>query len=116
MKLKTYKLEKVEVDSTELHIPEETVYLFQTGKRRSIRIVPIFFDAAVYELKITCVYLSYKIKIEGFKIQVSMIERYYNSQDQSIEKEIIQLLLSGDCYERTEEQFTTDLREAFLQI
>lgn len=113
MKLKTYKIERVEVESVDLTIPEETVYLFQTGVRRMIRIIPLRFGKEdVYELKVTCIYLSGKCKIEDFRIELHMIEKYWNSKDSTVEKEIIGILLSGDCYERTEADFNKDFNQA----
>lgn len=125
MKLKTYKLEKIEVDSAELTIPEETVYLFQTGKRRSIRVQPIFSTwqidkgaekEEVVQLKFTCIYRSFQCKIEDFNISVSEIEKIYNSKENSTEKEMIELLLSGDCYERLKSDFDADFSEALAKM
>jgi hypothetical protein len=117
MKITTYEYEKVPVKDTEIFIPNEPFYCFQTGVRRSIRIIPKIItwnspDLAigeVYELEVTCVYQSSECVAEKFNLRVSFIEDYINNNEKGLPGEISRMLLNEDYYIRTEEQFNTDL-------
>jgi|SRR6478735_3351965 len=123
MKIRTIEQQIVEtvLEEFEIPIPEETIYLFETGIRRSIRIIPQKTTWNInqydkpeecYKLDITCVYLFYETKIEKFEIPISSIERIFNSKEKSKEKSIIDLLVNDWGDERTKERFDADLKEA----
>lgn len=124
MKIKTYKFERVEVDSFELPLPEETLYCFETGIRRSIKIVPRFTtwqaeqgkQEELYQLIVTCIYQSSECKIDKFSIPVSRIEEYYNSKTESKEKSILTMLANEWHDLRTKEDFETDLKMVLTEI
>lgn len=115
--IKTYEYEKVEKDSHEIFIPDEPFYCFQTGVRRSIRIVPVFANVNdVYALKITAVYLSMECKIEKITLHVNRIEDLVNRNEKSLEAEYAQMLFDEDYCERDAEQFLYDLMSAISEI
>jgi len=120
MKIKTYHFERVEDKEVELFIPEVPFYCFQTGVRRSIRIVPITVNRAnlkiIYKLEITCVYLSSECKIEKYTIYISNVESFLHMEEKSNEAKLVRMLLDEDYDERTEEQFNNDLNQAIKQI
>ncbi len=101
-----------------MEIPSETLYCFQTGIRRSIRIEPIWtewnksaFDKneEIYQLKVTCVYSS-QIKVEIFGISITSLEEMINTSKDTYN---IGLMLLKKYYNiRTTEQFDADLKEA----
>ena len=113
----TYRFIKQVVKSQEFELPDETSYYFQTGVRRSIRIVPVWStwkkergeDEIIFQYHITCVYLSFKNKIESFTVSAtSGITDLYNSKDENV----IQALLLGHLDERNKEDFEQDLQTA----
>jgi len=120
MKITTYEYEKVAVEETEIFIPEKPFYCFQTGVRRAIRIVPVCWKrdlgkhkkGDVYELEVTCVYLSSECIVEKFNVRISMIENHINREEKSKQAEISRMLLQEDYYTRTKEQFDADLEHA----
>lgn len=126
MKIKTYKYKKVEVSETEIFIPQEPYYCFETGVRRSIRIIPIWTEwnvkqyqkpEEVYKLEITCVYQSFKCKVEKFSIPISEVETLVNREkDISNEKSILTLLLNDWGNLRTKEQFEEDLQTTIEEL
>lgn len=125
MKIKTFKYEKVEVADFEIPIPEETLYCFETGVRRAIRIIPNYTawevergaeKESVFELIVTCVYLSFDCRIEQFKISIGRIEDFFNSKENGEEKSIITLLANNWHDLRTKENFEEDLQNAIDQI
>ena len=82
MKIRQYEYEKKEVASKEIELPKETSYYFETGVRRSIKIIPRFTiwnkerfnkEEELYELEVVCLYnssecISEKYKIESIKV------------------------------------------------
>ena len=125
MKITIYKYEKVAVKDTELFIPQEPFYCFETGIRRSIRIIPEILKKSyggnakkgdVYSLQVTCVHGSFECKIDHFNIQISQIEDLVNRNEKSNEASIIQMLLNEDYNLRTKEDFNNDLQNAINQI
>lgn len=129
MKISKYKYEKVKVSDVEFDVPQEPVYLFETGVRRSICITPEWttwqqerFDKPeeVWSLNIVCVYLSFCCRIEKHSVQVSQIESIINSNpDRATTKDvwpIVMLLLDKTALARTKEQFDIDLDIAIRQI
>lgn len=117
MKITTYKYEKVPVSDTEIFIPNKPFYCFQTGIRRSVRIIPYFFPVNsplykkgdLYELNITCVYGSFEAKIEKFTIRISDVENLATGKNTNSHSSIIKMLLEDDYNVRTKEQFNADL-------
>lgn len=129
MKISKYKYEKVKVSDVEFDVPQEPIYLFETGVRRSIRIVPGWTiwqkerfgkPEEIWKLDIVCVYLSSCCKIEKHTVQVSQIESIINSNpDRATTKDvwpIMMLLLDKTALVRTKEQFDNDLDIAISQI
>jgi hypothetical protein len=121
--IKTYKLERVEVNSSEIEIPEEPMYVFQTGIRRAIRIVPEWTtwnkehhgtEEEIWRLVVTCVYNSFECKIECYDIQVSQIEDMIRTSKDTYS--IPNMLMSGYYGVRTKEQFDADLQMALDKI
>ena len=125
-KITTYEYVKKPVKDTEIFIPEEPFYCFQTGIRRAIRIIPqkVTWDddprmkkGDVHGLEVTCVYGSFECKIEKFKICLSNLESLINTKkDNSLEAGIARMLLEEDYYERSESQFSCDLQNAIDEI
>ena len=126
MKIKTYKYEKIEVSETELFIPQEPYYAFETGIRRSIRIIPKWTiwnkdqyqeEEEILHLEVTCIYLSFECKIEKFTIQIHEIENLINTKNTDAgKKSIVDALLANDLRKRTKEQFDIDLESAINSI
>jgi hypothetical protein len=121
--IKTYEYKRIEKTATEIEIPEETIYCFQTGIRRAVKIEPQWTtwnkenyqkDEEVWNLKITCVYNSFECKIEQYTIQVSQLEDNINRGKDSYS--IPNLLLHRDFNLRTKEQFEADLKIALDKI
>jgi hypothetical protein len=110
LQIKTYRYEKIETSCREVTIPDTTVYGFETGIRRSFRVVP-----SLYELDITCVYQCYDIKIEQFMIKISDIENILTNVKDPM-YDFCNMLVSKQYSNRTELQFETDLHNTFHQI
>lgn len=122
--IKQYKFEKVETDSRIIRIPTEESYFFETGVRRSIRIIPHFTtwnkerfdkDEELYELEITCLYGSFECRIEHFKIRGSDIESIAYSKEHKY-KSFVTSLIEDWFDKRTKEQFEGDLKELLTKI
>jgi hypothetical protein len=124
LSIKQYEYEKKEIGSKEIELPTETAYYFETGVRRSIRIVPRFTtwnkkeynkEEEIYELQITCVYLSSECIIEKFSLYPKSIEeiRYTNKHKH---QDFVTAFVEDWFYPRTKEQFEVDLNEAIRQI
>ena len=130
LEITEYKYEKVKVKGVEVNLPTEPLYLFETGIRRSIRIVPKFvtWDPSeylkdkvgyrkgdVYEYIVTCVYNSWECKIEHFTIQVSDIVKLY-SNDKSGPSEIVKIMILNTAELRNKERFDNDLKAVTEKI
>ncbi len=125
MKIKTYRFVKEEVAETEIFIPQEPYYCFETGIRRSIRIIPKWTTwqlerfqkpEEIWELEVTCIYQSSQCKIEKFTIRTSQIEDLNNKNEQSNPKSIVTLLLNDWGDSRTKEDFELDLEQVIKEI
>lgn len=120
--IKQYKYEKIETSSFDLELPEETSYFFETGIRRSIRIVPVFTswnkeqynkEEELYKFDITCVYLSFECKIERFSVPISDFEK----DKEIIEKNLfLRSWINGWFDKRTQTDFENDLKQAIDKI
>jgi len=124
IKIRQYEYKQIEVKSQLFMLPTETVYFFETGVRRSIRIKPIYTtwqkeqhnkDEEIWKVEITCVYLSFECKIEKFQIQVSEIEKIYHSKGDKY-KDLIVSWVNDWFNSRTQEDFKNDLHGAITKI
>lgn len=123
-----YKMTKVKESNVEVNIPDEPYYCFETHIRRSIRIIPKFWEEDDYapinikkgdliSLEVTCVYLSSECNIELFNIDISSIQDLISKPDPSKQSQLVNNILLnkwGDI--RTKEQFDTDLNTAIKKI
>jgi hypothetical protein len=121
--IKTYKFEKVEISSTEMEIPEQPLYCFQTGIRRSIRIIPEYTtwnmerfnkEEEIWRLNVTYVYRNFENKIEMFNFQLRDLEEMVNNNKDSYN--IGNMLLHKDYHLRTKEKFEEDLNAVISAI
>jgi hypothetical protein len=99
-------------------------YYFETGVRRSIRIVPRFTnwnkerfnkEEELYELQITCVYLSSECIIEKFSLYPKDIEKIFYVEKHE-RKDFVTALVNDWFDIRTKEKFESDLNEAIRQL
>ena len=125
IKLITYKYERVEDDSIDFEIPTETSYFFETGIRRSIKIVPIYTtwqkekenkEEEVWKFEITCIYLSFECIAEKFSISVSDLEDTHLENKKGKKYEFIRNWINGFFDERTKEQYDADYNNFLAQI
>jgi hypothetical protein len=128
MKIRTFKVERVPVEEFDIPTPTEPTYYFETGVRRSIRIIPIYTtwqkeqhgkEEEVWKLDITCVYNCWETKIEKFSIQLSEFESLWNSRDDNNNrkfKSMLELFVFNGGNVRTKEQFDTDLKAVIDKI
>ena len=122
VQIKQHKHVKVETSSFDLELPEETSYFFETGIRRSIRIVPIFTtwnkeqynkEEELFKFDITCVYLSFECKIEKFSVSVSDFDK----DKEIIEKNLfLRSQINKWFNKRTQIDFENDLKQAIDKI
>lgn len=124
MKITQYEYEKKEVASKEIELPKETSYYFETGIRRSIKIIPRFTtwnkerfnkEEELYELEVICLYNSSECMAEKFKIRVSEIENIYYSEKHK-HKQFIVALIEDWFDKRTKEQFEADFKYTFNEM
>ena len=124
LKIKQYKYGKIEVASKEIELPTETSYFFETGIRRSIKIIPQFTtwnkeqynkEEELYELIVVCLYQSFECKAEKLTIRISEIEEIYYSQTHA-HKEFVTGLIEGWFNKRTKEQFDVDFDNTFSEM
>lgn len=119
-------MRRVPVEDVELTIPREPLYLFETGVRRAIRIIPFISEwespfinkGEVYRLKVTCVYTSWETKIEQFTVDVDRetVTRTLSGKGSSPLKEILELLLHKTYEERSAERFEEDFKTVIERI
>lgn len=120
MKIRNYKYEKVEIESKEIELPTQPSYYFETGIRRSIKIIPMFDlqpgkENELYELKVICLYSSFECKAEMFSLRVNNIENIYYS-DNHIYHDFVKGLVDGYFQERTKEQFDADFKYVYEKM
>jgi hypothetical protein len=126
MKITIHELRQVPVEDVELTIPQEPTYLFETGVRRAIRIIPFISEwdspfinkGEVYFLKVTCVYTSWETKIEQFTVNVDRgsVTRILSGKGSSPQKQILELLLHKTYEERSVERFEEDFKTVLERI
>lgn len=125
--LKTYEYKQIEVEGTEFELPEETTYWFETGIRRSIKLIPKYTTWNVerynkpeelWRYEVVCVYLSWETKIETFIFGADekSLERLYDTRDKSHEANFVRSFLSDYFDKRTKEQFEADLETAITKV
>lgn len=124
MKIKQYEYEKKEVASKEIELPKEISYYYETGVRRSIKIIPRFTtwnkeqfnkEEELYELEVICLYNSFECRAEKFKIRISEIENIYYSEKHE-HKAFVTALIEGWFDKRTKEQFDADFKHTFDEM
>ena len=124
MKITHYQYKQVAVEDVEIFIPQKPFYCFQTGVRRSIRIIPITITwddpnrnkGDLISLEVTCVYQSFEIKVEKFNLNLNMMEHYLHTGEKGNHAEIAMMLLKDDYSKRTKKQFDTDLSSVITLI
>ena len=124
LQIKQYEYEKKEIASKEIQLPTEICYYFETGIRRSIKIIPRFTtwnkeqynkEEELYELIVVCLYQSSECKAEKFTIRTSDIEGIYYSQKHK-HKEFVTGLIESWFNKRTKEQFDVDFDNTFSEM
>lgn len=124
MKIKQYEYEKKEVTSKEIMLPTETSYYFETGIRRSIKIIPHYTswnkeqydnEEELFELEVVCLYNSSECKAEKFTIRVSDIEEIYYLEKHEYNS-FITALVEDWFQKRTKEQFEADFNHTFFEM
>lgn len=122
--LRQYEYKKIEATAKDFVLPTEPAYFFETGIRRSIRIIPVYTswnmeqfnkEEELYRFDVTLVYLSFECKIEKFGIQVSDLERAYHDPKHKLHS-IVYSWVEGYLNNRTQSQFETDLVNAINRI
>jgi len=122
--IKQYKYKPVEIEAMNVDIPTEISYYFETGIRRSIKIIPVFTtwnkerynkDEELYYLDVICLYNSSECKAEKFRINISEIEEIFYSKNHKY-KGFINALINNWFDIRTKEQFEEDLKYTINQI
>lgn len=125
VKLETYELVRNKTGLVEAELPEITSYYFETGVRRSIRLVPKWTtwnkeqygkDEELYGYYVTCVYLSFENKIESFSINISDFENALNKSKPSKEEDLIISLVKNWLNIRTKQQFEADFNTAIKKF
>lgn len=125
IKLETYELVRKKTNLVETELPEITSYYFETGVRRSIRLVPKWTtwnkkqydkDEELYGYYVTCVYLSFENKIESFSINISDFENALNKSKPTKEEDLIISLVKNWLNTRTKEQFEADFNMAIKKF
>ena len=124
LKIKQYKHEKIEISAKEIKLPTEVSYFFETGVRRSIKIIPKFTtwnkksynkEEELYEFVVICLYQSFRCKAEKFTIRTSDIEDIYYSNKHE-HKDFVNALINGWFDNRTKEQFEADFNSVFSEM
>lgn len=124
IQLKQYKYEKIEIESRDFELPTAPVYFFETGIRRSIRIVPLWTtynkkhynkEEEIYGFMVTCIYLSFECKIKHFQIPLRSIGELHPTSDKH-RNDFITSWISNHFNERSKEMFENDLIHTLNQI
>jgi len=123
--LKQYIYVQQEIDAKEVEIPTEPVYYFETGIRRSIRIIPIYTthqkeylgkDEELHSFEITCVYNDHYLKIEKFTIPLKGLESFYYSKEPNDKITFVQSWLHKWFDTQTKERFDSDFEAALNKL
>ena len=125
MKVTEYKYERVVSGERDVFIPEEPFYCFQTGIRRSIRMIPkkVTWDDSphhkkgdIFQLDVTCVYQSFECVVEKFSIPISTIGDHLTKDKKGKVAEFCKMIIDEHYSKRTKEQFDQDLKMALDNI
>lgn len=122
--VKSYKYQRVLDEEATFDIPEEGIYLFQTGIRRSIKVTPEWTTwnerqgkrEEIWKLNFVCVYGSMEAKIEAFSIPVSELERIYSDTKHEHYRLIEFINDRDECDVRTKDQFNVDFESVLKEI
>lgn len=123
MKIRTYEMKRIFGKEIEINIPTEIEYHFQTGIRRSIKIIPKWTTwnmensqkpEEVWQLDFVCVYGNFDCKIERTSIQIIHIEDMYNRLDLNEFPLLHFLMIRDESTARSQKQFEDDFK-AVLQ-
>ena len=124
LQLKQYQHIKEEIASKEVDITPEPYYYFETGIRRSVRVFPEFTnwkkemkneDEVLHVLHFTCVYDSWRTKIERISISASEVASiYYNDAHEY--NDYVKSFIDKTNAPRTKEQFENDLNSVIKKL
>lgn len=124
LNIKQYEYKQVEIEKKEIDLPTEVSYYFETGVRRSIKIIPIFTtwnkerfnkEEEIYCLKVVCLYNSSECKAEKFTINTKDIEMIFYSEKHK-HKAFVTSLVNEWLDVRTKEQFDADFNYIFNEM
>lgn len=124
IQLKQYEYQKVETNSKLFILPNTIEYFFETGIRRSIKVIPILttwqktqgkISEEIWKYKFICVYNNFEAKIEMFDIHVKDIEDNYYKPNSNMYN-LIQPWVDKQFNIRTKEQFDADLNEVYQKL
>jgi hypothetical protein len=123
LNIKQYEFKKIEISSKIIELPVETSYYFETGVRRSIKIVPIYSTwrfnlnkpEEIERYVVTCLYNSFECKIEQFEISIDRIEEIYYNLDDDYNGFVVNLF-NGFFDKRNKKQFDVDLNTILYKI
>lgn len=119
-----YRLVKEPVDSKVIELPERTVYYFEIGLRRSLKIVPVYTTwqqkrfnkpEEIWKYEVTCVHLLFNTMVEKFDIHVSDLEKIYHDTKHP-RHSFIKNWLNDELQSRTEAEFNSDLTLVLAKI
>jgi hypothetical protein len=119
--IKQHTYQKVEKE-VPFNLPTEPLYMFKTGSRISIRVIPIWTkwkkdegeEEEVWKFHITLVRSSFENMIQAIDIQVSSIPDIFRAGKGEI-YEIVSMINEPENI-RTKEQFDTDFNLVLKNI
>jgi len=120
VKVPHYKKEEIEVP---FNLPEETIYLFKTGIRVSIRCIPVWTkwnkeqgkEEEIWKLNITLVYGGFDSRIGMYEVQISGIGEILRTEKGDLYY-VLQLIGNPDTGIRTKEDFKKDFESVMRSI
>lgn len=125
VKITKYEIERVRKDNVEYTLPDEVTYWFQTGIRRSIKMIPIWttwqketknIPEEIWKCIFILVYADFKCKIETVEVFVSDIEFLMNQSEKHADLNPMVAYLNNRLEKRTKNQFDLDLEVAMDKI
>jgi hypothetical protein len=125
IKIPTYKIQRILDSEAEIEIPDEVMYLFEIGIRRSMKveIEMTTWNTNVHnkpeefnKIIVTIVYNAYKLCIEQKIFDLSDISSAYEKGSGEA-YDLLNFIFNKDNYDiRTEQQFNTDFELALNKI
>lgn len=120
VKVPHYKKEEIEVP---FNLPEETIYLFKTGIRVSVRCIPVWTkwnkeqgkEEEIWKLNITLVYGGFDSRIGKYEVQVSQIGEILRTEKGDLYY-VLQAINTPDEGRRTKEDFKKDFESVMKSI